>query len=735
MLATTARTAPRGPQWSYEPKYDGVRVLAIVEPAPARTVPRVWLLTRNDIDKAPQFPAIAAALRALAHRRRHAIVLDGELVALAPDGEPARFEALQSHIHARERRAAEHEAAFVAFDCLADGTALLRDADAPAPAEACSALAAEPWQVRRAHLEDLLGAAGRARGVLRLGETSPDLDALLARAHRAGWEGIIAKDRAAPYACGARRATWQKVKLERRQELVVGGWTEPKGGRPHLGALLVGTYGADGRLVFAGAVGTGFTHAELARLHARLAPLARWTSPFAPAPAIEGAHWVRPELVVEVRFNEWTEAGRLRQPSYVGLREDKPARLVRREEPDDEAPPAPARRQPPALVRPLAIRRREPGAARRGEARSIGRVPQPVTPRGVRAVSAAGVGAATRVAWPLAHERLCAELEAIEREAPDASAAVTLDDGRSLRLTHLARVVIGATRDGGRRTAPVTKGDLLRYYVRMAPVLLPAIADRPLVLRRHTGAPGADGLPAGGFYQQHVRGATPVGVRIERVQGEDAPRFVGGDLATLLHLVQLGAISVDPWHARVGALDTPDYTIVDLDPMPGAPFASVVAVALAVREVLERLGLRAIAKTSGATGLHVVVPLAAGTPALSARLLAELVATEVAERLPRLATIARSVRARPADAVYVDYLQNVTGKSVAAVYSARATAGAGVSTPLDWSEVAAGLDPRDFTVRTVPARVRAEGDRWAAAMARPNTLEALLEAVGRGRGR
>lgn len=694
MLAAVARQAPTGAAWTYEPKYDGIRVLAIVEPAPARAVPRVWLLTRNDNDKSAQFPAIASALLALANGRRHAMILDGEIVALAPDGAPARFEAIQPFIHARRRQAAEHEAAFVAFDCLADGNAPLHDGTS-----ACTALSGEPWQVRRAHLEDVMRHAIKRRGTLRLSATSGDLGALLADARRERWEGIMAKDRTAPYACGVRSAAWQKVKLEQRQEFVVGGWTDPRGGRPHMGALLVGTYAADGSLTFAGPVGTGFTHEQLAEFHEMLRPLARDTSPFASTPPIEGAHWVRPELVVEVRFNEWTEAGRLRQPSFVGLRDDKAATQVVREH------------------------------VRHRSTRARGAASEPARPRPVREASG------DVVAWPIAHERLCAELEAMEREAPDASAAVMVD-GRTLRVTHLARVVIGATRRGkGQAPTPaVTKGDLMRYYLRMAPVLLPAIADRPLVLRRYTGDLGDDGLPTGGFYQQHARGATPAGVRTMRVAGDPEPRFVGGDLVTLLHLVQLGAISVDPWHSRVQSLEEPDYTILDLDPMPDAPFTHVVAVAEEVHATLERLGLHAIPKTSGATGLHVMVPLPPGTPALTARLLAELVATRVAQRLPTIATIARSVRARATTAVYVDYLQNITGKSVASVYSARATPGAGVSMPLDWHEVTRELTPRAFTIRTAPRRVKQQGDRWAAGMRVGNSLDALLEATVRLRG-
>ena len=159
--------------------------------------------------------------------------------------------------------------------------------------------------------------------------------------------------------------------------------------------------------------------------------------------------------------------------------------------------------------------------------------------------------------------------------------------------------------------------------------------------------------------------------------------------------------------------------------MPDASFGRVIDVALHVRDALDKLGLVALPKTSGATGMHIVVPLPSGVPALAARLLAEVVATRVAARHPTLATITRGVRSRPTDAVYVDYLQNITGKSIASVYSARASVGAGVSTPLAWEEVRPGLDPREFTIVTVPRRVSKDGDRWAAAMSNGNGPEAL----------
>ena len=269
-----------------------------------------------------------------------------------------------------------------------------------------------------------------------------------------------------------------------------------------------------------------------------------------------------------------------------------------------------------------------------------------------------------------------------------------------------------------------TKGDLMAYYASVSPFLLPAIADRPLVMKRFP-----NGIGAPSFYQQRAPDDPPAGVRVEPVADEGLKtqqRLVGGDLTTLLYLVQLGVISIDPWHSRVQSVGFADYSIVDLDPGPRASFRRVVDVALWVGEELDRLGLHGVPKTSGASGIHIVLPLVAETPNETARLMAEIVATRVAERHPAATTVTRWVQSRPASAVYVDFLQNIRGKTVAGVYSARATPDATVSAPLRWSELTADLDPRAFTIETMGARLLEVGDLWREGMRRLNDPRRLL---------
>jgi bifunctional non-homologous end joining protein LigD len=221
-------------------------------------------------------------------------------------------------------------------------------------------------------------------------------------------------------------------------------------------------------------------------------------------------------------------------------------------------------------------------------------------------------------------------------------------------------------------------------------------------------------------------------VRVEPVSDDGLTtqdRIIGGDLATLLYVVQLGAISIDPWHSRVQSVRFADYAIIDLDPGPRARFAQVIEVAHLVKDVLDDLELRAIPKTSGASGLHIVLPLEPGVPNDGARIIAEVVARQVAQRQPKIATVERMVRARPSGAVYVDFLQNIRGKTVAGVYSVRAQPRPSVSTPLAWDELDETLDPESFTIDTVIPRLRTVGDLWGDGMKEPNSLDGIL---GRG---
>lgn len=313
MYATLGTAMPAGRGWTFEPKYDGMRVLADV------TSRRIRLVTRNGRDKAAQFPEVVTALRALAAAAGRPFVIDGEIVAPSRNG-AGSFQSLQGRMHVTdrtevERRAHASPAVLVAFDLLRDGR---------------RSLVAQPWRERRDALEALV--PDDRKGTIRLAPTSSRGTAMAERARRAGWEGIIAKRVDATYRGGERSRDWLKLKLQHRAEFVVGGYTEPRNSRPCIGALLLGYYDDEGKLRYAGRMGGGFDTAGLREMYDRLHPLERRTAPFADAPrTTTPAHWVRPSVVVEVKFAEWTDDGRLRQPIYLGTRDDKPAREVTRE--------------------------------------------------------------------------------------------------------------------------------------------------------------------------------------------------------------------------------------------------------------------------------------------------------------------------------------------------------------------------------------------------------------------
>jgi bifunctional non-homologous end joining protein LigD len=244
-----------------------------------------------------------------------------------------------------------------------------------------------------------------------------------------------------------------------------------------------------------------------------------------------------------------------------------------------------------------------------------------------------------------------------------------------------------------------------------------------------------NGVGGMAFYQQRSRQENPPpGVRIETLADDldpisepDARRFVGGSLITLLYMTQLAAISQDPWFSRVQSPLDADYVALDLDPGDGTPFSRVLDVARWIRDELASLRVPAVPKTSGSSGMHIYIPLPPHTSYESGMLFCQIVATVIASRHPRVATVERTVRRRPRGTVYVDFLQNILGKTLATAYSARATDFAGVSTPLTWDEVDGPVDPKDFTIVTAPARFREVGDLWARVRtAKPANLEAVF---------
>ena len=689
MLASLTTPPLQSGNLVYEPKYDGIRALVDIEPHARGPIVRLWSRLGNE--KTKQFPSVVRALREFASTLKEPVLLDGELVALDPQGRPAGFQRLQSRIHLSDARDVERleraqPVALIAFDLLREGNEDLRGF---------------PLSERRRRLEALL--RGHTTDVLRLSEqVNGDARELYARAKQEGWEGLIAKDVTSPYHSGRRTPAWMKLKVVKEQEFVIGGWTEPRQTRQHFGALLLGIYEqpsssrSPGKpsLTYVGHTGTGFDQAELEKVSKLLKTRETRVSPFStPIRTNEPAHWVRPELVAQVRFTEWTDDNKLRHPVYLGLRDDKKATEVVREEP--------------------------PTRGARGSARGVGRTG--AAPRGSALASRSASQRRGENTNELpATNAVVEQLNALEDARRDGT--IELPDGLRLGVTNLAKVFWPE--------AKLTKGDLLRYYATVAPFLLPAVADRPLVMKRFP-----NGIHQPAFYQQRSRlEKPPAGVRIERlapgldpISEADARRFIGGSIITLLYMTQMAAISQDPWFSRVQSPLEADYVALDLDPGDDTPFSRVLDVARWVRDELASLKVPGVPKTSGSSGLHVYIPLPSGTSYESGMLFCQIVATIVSSRHPKVATVERTVKRRARGTVYVDFLQNILGKTLATAYSARASEFAGVSTPLTWNELDEPIDPRDFTIQTAPERFRALGDLWTRLReSKPASLEAVF---------
>jgi bifunctional non-homologous end joining protein LigD len=641
-------------------------IRAIAEVPPPGPV-RLWSRLGNE--KTSQFPEIAAALARWARRQKQAVVLDGEIVALDEDGRPTGFQRLQGRIHLAGEPALTSSSvrtAYVIFDVLSEGGRDLRDV---------------PLRERRQVVERLF--KGNRDSCLRVSEmVRGNGRALYERALEQGWEGLIAKHADSLYKSGKRTPDWRKIKITQEQEFVVGGWTEPRQTRAWFGALLLGVYEGS-RLVYVGHSGTGFNERELVRVMKLLRPLETDECPFTPEPRTnERPHWVEPRLVAQVRFTEWTADAKLRHPVYLGLRDDKNPREVVRE---------------------------QKGRIASGVASHVA----PGFSRTKPALPASGMTQATLAA-------LVDHLRALETARRDGT--LELPGGRRLAVTNLHKVFWPKEK--------LTKGDLFRYYAQVSPYLLPAVADRPLVMKRFP-----NGIDAKPFYQHRVEDV-PQGVRIEKVTvAEQRPQIIGGDLLTLLYTTQLAAISQDPWFSRVQSPEFADNAALDLDPMPGLPFSRTLEVARWIHDELDQLGATGVPKTSGSEGLHIYLPLPPGTPYEAGLLFCQIIATVVAQKHPKHATVERTVAAR-GKRVYVDFMQNVLGKTLATAYSARASAFAGVSMPLTWQEVHDGVDREAFTIRTVPARLSATGDPWAALRKSKGVdVEAVSRYLDKGRGR
>jgi bifunctional non-homologous end joining protein LigD len=601
MLATLATELPQGPDWLFEPKWDGYRALAYVREGD------VELRSRRDNDLTERFVEIAKALpRAV---RSPNCVLDGEVCALDESGRSS-FSLMQQ---------GRGKLVYYVFDVLEiDGEPVVD----------------RPLGERRRLLGELLD---RRSQTVRLSEVFDDGEALLEAAAQQGLEGVMAKRAASAYE-QKRSRNWVKVKVRPEQEFIVAGYTKGQGRRARLGSLVLAVQERGG-LRWVGNVGTGFTEQMLDGLLERLRALERPGSPFPELPKMPRVRkgdvvWVEPELVVQVEFAEWTHDGHLRAPSFLGLRDDKRAEEVRRERPEPEPFPAEIRKGRRVL--------------------KLSNLDKPF--------------------WP--------------------------EEG-------------------------ITKGDLLAYYRAVAPVLIPHLKDRPFTMKRYP-----DGWSGKHFFQKNAETLDKMKapVKTALLHGLQGPRvmLVNDELA-LLWMVNMACIDMNAWLSRIDKPDHPDFVVFDLDPAQDVGFPEVIEVALLVKQLLDGLGLKSFPKTSGANGMHVLVPITRRSTYQETREFVALLRRTLASTHRGLVTTEWTKAKRRG--VLIDANQNREGATTANVYSVRPRAGAPVSTPLRWEEVNDRLDPTTFTMEVVLDRVKKHGDLFSGVLEGKQSLKKALDSI------
>jgi bifunctional non-homologous end joining protein LigD len=599
-LATLVDKPPSGDEWLHEIKYDGYRIGARVRKG------RVSLYTRNGNDWTAAFPEIADVVGKLA---LDDALIDGEVAVVLPDGRTS-FQALQNTGAGHNRGTL----VYFVFDVLRlDGRNL----------------ESLPLEERKAMLKKLVG--GRSTGRIRFSEhIEGNGEPFFAEACRAGLEGIVSKRRDQPYRAG-RHGGWVKTKCVQRQEFVIGGFTDPEGMRAGIGALLIGYY-EGGRLVFCGKVGTGFTHKLALELRARLERIEQKMCPFSPPPAGwlgRNAHWVTPDLVCEVVFTEWTTDGKIRHPSFQGLRADKNPKEITRE-------------KPVTIQSPVA--------------------------RAFKARATTGARAT---------------VEGVEISHPD-------------------RILYPGLK--------LSKVDVARYYESIKEWIVPHVAGRPLTLVRCP-----EGISGECFFMKHSKVWAPKALRRVRIKEKTklGEYLIADDISGIVSLAQMGVLEIHTWNSIFEDVERPNRLVFDLDPGDDVEWSAVIRGARMVRDTFTALKLESFVKTTGGRGLHVVVPLTPHADWKECLDFSRALSERFEQAHPELYTTAFAKAGRSRK-ILIDYLRNNRTNTSIAAYSTRAREGAPVSVPLTWEELRVSLDPRSFTVRTLPKRLaRLNVDPWA----------------------
>ncbi|HEY9004579.1 MAG TPA: DNA ligase D [Ohtaekwangia sp.] len=625
MLATLVDKPIDQPGWLYEIKWDGYRAVAFIHEGV------VELKSRNDKSFNKKFYPLYHALE---EWNINAIV-DGEIVVIGENGQ-SDFGALQNW-----RSEADGDLVYYLFDVV-----WLNGKD----------LCNVPLEQRRAVLQSI----APGNGMIRVSE-SFDVTAkeFYAAATQMGLEGMMAKKADSLYISGTRTTEWLKIKANKRQEVVIGGYTQNENSGKAFSSLLVGVYEGND-FVYTGKIGTGFTQKQQQEMMQQFKPLVVKKHPFTrlpdynkpsrfnPRPAQATATWLKPELVCEVSYTEITSDGVMRHPSFEGMRVDKKAHDVTRE----NAIPA-----------------------------------EEVVGKDVRKAKSKFVEAHAR-------------RERSTLLNPTDETQVREVDGHSIKFTNLSKLYWPDEK--------VTKRDMLNYYYQVAPYILPYLKDRPQSLNRFP-----NGIKSKSFYQKDVTGKVPDWVSTYLYHSSDEIEvdkhfMIPKSEADVLLMASMGCIEMNPWSSRVDTPDYPDWCIIDLDPDKNS-FDQVIIAAQVTHQLLDSIGIPSYCKTSGSTGLHIYIPLGARYTYEQSKEFARVLVTHVHKEIPTFTSIERIVSNRKGK-MYLDFLQNRPKATLAAPYSLRPKPGATVSMPLHWDEVKKGLKMTDFTIFNAVGRIRETGD-------------------------
>jgi bifunctional non-homologous end joining protein LigD len=623
MLATLVDKPFDSPGWLYEIKWDGYRAVAFMNKG------SVELKSRNDKSFNDKFYPVYSALQTWGINA----IVDGEIVVLNENG-LSDFGTLQNW-----RSEADGELIYYVFDIV-----WLEGKD----------LRGRPLRERREILKSVIP----ADGIIRLSESFHVTGTEFYKAaQQMGLEGIMAKREESIYISGTRTTDWLKIKANKHQEVVIGGYTKNQDSSKAFSALLVGVYD-QGNFIYTGKIGTGFTDKQQKEMLKEFKPLVTDKPPFFtlpdynkpsrfnPRPSKATATWLKPKLICEVSYTEMTSDGVMRHPSFEGMRMDKKAKDVVRE--------------------------------------------KPVSTRDV-------VGKNALV------NNIIVPQGKIERKSllnPSEETQVKEINGHTIKFTNLSKVYWPESN--------VTKRDMLNYYYQAAPYILPYLKNRPQSLNRFP-----NGIHGKSFYQKDVTGKVPEWVDTYLYHSSDNKDvdkhfFVPQDESGLLLMASMGCIEMNPWSSTVDKPDHPDWCIIDLDPDKNS-FDQVIEAAKITKEVLDHAGIPCYCKTSGSTGLHIYIPLGANYTYEESKEFARMIVTIVHEEIPAYTSIERAVADRKGK-MYLDFLQNRPQATLAAPYSLRPKPGAPVSMPLHWDEVKKGLKITDFTIFNAISRLKETGD-------------------------